>query len=204
MEFFFVLLIILGVGCLLRLAYLPQKENEASGKVAAINGIEDMFHGYLALTKKYKLSDSGIILSWQKNDIGYDIFAELTVHKMDGEDAAEKVRVLRNVIAYVKENSRRASIDAGEDQISAWEKAAKAKDQAILDFYGTDRLQGSFWDIDDCDFVENRFLRFEGKTFCPRDYSIGATIEAIKEMAKRYDQNITIEIIGNRIIRFKI
>ena len=175
----------------------------AQGKAISTNWIKEFFHGYVSLSKKHKIYDCGIILSWSQGDLGYDLVAELTVYKIDEEDAAEAVKMLRNAIAMAKKTAKeRIALDGG-DSTGTIMQGYNISNQMILGFYGTDHLQGDFWDIDDCEFVDGKYLRFTTEKLVPRGESVQENLQEIEKVAKEFGLTLDRSAIGNSIVRIR-
>jgi len=126
---------------------------------AEYDAIKEFLHGLDSLSRKHDIVGTPIFLDVSREEDKYIITARTTIYKIDGDDASDCIDVLRLAVqrakADIKANNK--SLDEGE----LYRLQSSKSDEFILDFYGVNHLQGSLWDIVDCEYVEGRYIEFE-------------------------------------------
>ncbi|MBE6964353.1 MAG: hypothetical protein E7429_07030 [Ruminococcaceae bacterium] len=164
----------------MRPAEKETSETKNNQSVAAeVLGIFDFLHCFYSLSKHHEIDSTGVFLSWKRVDFGVEIKAYTKIFKIDGQDASEAADSLRAAISRAKRDIEIRCNDI--DTVELYRMKQQAADQMILDFYGTDCMQGNFWDIDDCEYIDGRYLEFEGTgmVYEAMNQDLGKTLTAI-------------------------
>lgn len=178
----------------------PNELSQATAKPAEIGGIMEFLHAYSSLRAKHDLYDTGVLISWRRTEMGYEIGAETTIFKIDGEDASDAVDVLRMMISRARQDAEQKARLETTDAMQIYSARSKAADNVILDYFGTEHLQGSFWDIDDCEYVDGRYLRFNDNTCSVYEHfnqGLRVTLAAIEKRIRELYPRAQFEKNGN-------
>ncbi|MBQ2940513.1 MAG: hypothetical protein IJE00_09145 [Clostridia bacterium] len=165
-------------------------KDPANAVPATISNVYDFLHCIYSWNKKSKLSATDVIISYQQENFGYLIVAYVKIFRIDGCDAAEKVDELRNYIHYEKQHIAAQQISATE----RYEKQRKVEKERIVEFFGTDRLPSAFWDIDDCEYVDGKYLEFEekGMVVTGSGQGLHKTLDALCDNVRKEYPNATV------------
>ena len=154
---------------------------------AEVPGVMNFLHGFHSLCNSHKIVSSDVLISWKTIDGGCEIRAYTKIFKIDDQDASDRVDILRMSISQAKCNIETSN--KGTNPVDLYQLKQKAADKVILDFFGTDLLEGSFWDIDDCEYIDGQYLEFEamGMVFDSFNQSRGKTLDSIcSKVAEKY------------------
>lgn len=174
-------------------AVMKQKNNGGSETIvnnsipAEVPGVMHFLRGFHSLCNRHRIISTDVLISWKAVDGGYMISAYTKIFKIDGQDASAAVDILRMVIAQAKRNVEICNKEANPAEL--YRLKEKAADKVILDFFGTDMLEGSFWDIDDCEYIDGKHLEFEaiGMVYDSFNQSYGKTLDYIcSKVAEAY------------------
>lgn len=170
---------------------------------ADINGVMRFLHGYHALCSNHSVVSSNVLIQFVAYDNGesYEIRSRTTIFKIDGLDAAYSVALLRTSIHSAKSNI--LNQHRGADSLTLYKLQSAAKDKIILDFFGVESLQGAFWDIEDCEYIDGKYIEFDdlsGGVFTIHKQSVERTIETICANTTEIYPNAKITKTGNNQI----
>lgn len=178
----FILLIIIVV-----IIYVVLKHNNSEKNVTIANntvpaevpGIMAFLHGFYSLCNRHQVVSTDVLISWKQVDGNSEIKAYTKIFKIDGQYASDCVNNLRTSISQAKSNIE--SSNKGVNSVDLYQLKRSVADKMILDFFGTDLLQGSFWDIDDCAYVEGKYLEFkaQGIVYAAFNQSQEKTLDSI-------------------------
>ena len=157
--------ILIVVAAVVVYTVLKSNRNEGTAAVsdnavpAEVPGIMNFLHGFHSLCNNHNIVSSDVLISWKAVDGGSEIRAYTRIFKIDDLDAADAVDTLRMTISQAKHDIESSNKDANPAEV--YQMKQKASDKMILDFFGTDSLEGSFWDIEDCEYIDGKYLEFE-------------------------------------------
>lgn len=185
--------ILIVVAAVVVYTVLKSNRNEGTAAVpdnavpAEVPGVMNFLHGFHSLCNSHKIVSSGVLISWKTVDGGCEIRAYTKIFKIDDQDASDSVDILRMSISQAKYNIETSN--KGTNPVDLYQLKQKAADKVILDFFGTNLLEGSFWDIDDCEYIDGKYLEFEaiGMVFDSFNQSRGKTLDSIcSKVAEKY------------------
>ncbi|MBE6953265.1 MAG: hypothetical protein E7452_06910 [Ruminococcaceae bacterium] len=177
---------------------LREQENK---KPASVSSIMHFLHAYQGLCRTHSISDSGANIEWYRNDIGYLIRIETTIYQIDHEDASVTIEALRDRIKLAGQVAEQGIRNAE----AAYNANAEARNRELLNFFGINSMQGCFWDIDDCEYVDGRYLYFKAESvvFSQLQQGLRESLDEIKARVTELYENVKVE--ENRtciVIRF--
>lgn len=184
-----IIIIIFAVGVYV---YSKRDASDSDSVPAEVPSIMKFVRSYFALCNKHNVQSSGVRLTWKKTNFGSEINAWVKIYKIDGVYASERVDLLRMAISNAK-------LSAGKNADSL--VAYHMKDRLILDFFGTEDLHGSFWDIDDCPYVDGKYLEFSGEdlVIASNNQNVHKTIESVCARTLQINSNAKIEKQGKDV-----
>lgn len=167
---------------------------------AEVPGIMNFLHGFHSLCNSHKIVSSDVLISWKTVDGGSEIRAYTKIFKIDGQDASDSVDILRKSISQAKSSIETSNKEV--NPVDLYQLKRKAADKEILDFFGTDLLEGIFWDIDDCEYIDGKYLEFEaiGMVYDSFNQSRGKTLDSICSKAAEKYPNAHISRQANNTI----
>ncbi len=145
--------------------YQDSNTNVRTGTNTAPTPIHDscimaFLHSYRSLCNKHQINGTNVLLTWQAtSDRSTEIKAYTKIFKIDGQDASESVDILRMSIALAKHSIE--TNNQNLEPVDLYPLKRRATEKLILDYFGADEMSGVFWDIEDCSYVEGKYLEFE-------------------------------------------
>ena len=189
-DMWLIIIIIIAVG--VYVLYSKHNNSDSNSVPAEVPGVMKFVRSYFALCNKHNVQSSGIRLTWEKTNFGSEINAWVKIYKIDGVDASERIDLLRMAISNAK-----LSAENNADPLASYHM----KDKLILDFFGTEDLHGSFWDIDDCSYIDGKYLEFSGEdmVIASNNQSVQKTMESICARTLQINSNARIEKQGSDV-----
>lgn len=181
-------IVLIAIAAVAIYSMVKSGEADSSERVhAEVPGIINFLHCVYSLCNKHTVDSSDVQISWRSNDQGCDIIAYIKIYKIDGTDASESVDELRKTISQAKNEIEVRCKDAGAGEL--YELKSNAAQELILNYFGTDQMQGVFWDIDDCEYADGKYLEFEaeGRVYNAFNQSRDKTLDFIcAKVAENY------------------
>lgn len=199
---FILILIVIVAVVVYAIAKSEKKWNgeSANSIPAEVPGIMDFLDAFYSLCGNHKIESSNVLISWTNNSDGSNIKIYTKIFKIDDMDASESVDGLRRRISQAK--SEIEINHKGMEPIALYKEKEKAAQELILNYFGANRLQGVFWDIEDCEYADGKYLEFEaeGAVYKALNQSREKTVNYICAEAARKYPNFHVSMEKNGII----